>query len=313
MNQILTFHNIDGSEKQLIKVIRFFSIFIILFSLILIGEGALGYKDLKEEHVHIDTPDIKIDKMAGTVILNINSNIGINKVICYWNDGLPDTIDESGEKEVYLERDIPPGTNDLYLEIIDTQGNSIKYNPIKISYEETAIDNENWEVAVTKDKTKPTVTLGASKGKVTINASDNVKMSYITYSWNGGDETKVTGLSEDEKSLTADIEVPKGDNKLTIKAYDKAGNETILEKDVHGTDGPSINVVKEGSQLIIKVEDEFGITKITYNFNGEEKTIDSINETSYEFKLDLVQGENYIIIDAYENNVKSEYKGKTTF
>jgi hypothetical protein len=314
MNQILSFQTAKSSKEQIKKIIKFFSIFIILFSLVLIVEGVFRYKELKNNtKVRIDTPDISVEKNDGIVGLTINSKIGINEITYYWNDGLPDTIKQNGENEVYIERDIPTGTNELYLEIIDSQGNTIKYDPIKIVYDEETTDDEDWEVAVTKDSTKPTVTLNSANGKITINASDNVKMSYITYSWNGEEETKVTGLSDDEKSLTADIEVPKGNNKLTVKAYDKADNETILEKDVIGVNGPSISVVKENNQIIVNVEDELGITKITYNFNGEEKTIEDINETSYEFKLDLVDGENYIIVDAYNSNAKNEYKGKTKY
>ena len=200
----------------------------------------------------------------------------------------------------------------MNLEIVDSEGNQIKYDPIKISYENTSEDGENWQVAVNNDKTEPIVSLGAKKGKVTINASDNVRMSYVTYSWNGGEETKITGLSEDEKSLSAEIDVLKGDNKLIVRAYDVAGNVATVEKDVHGTDGPEIKVKKENDEIVINVEDQFGITKIYYNFNGEEKTIENINEKTYEIRLKLIDGENYVIIEAYENNVKNEYKGKTT-
>ena len=47
-------------------------------------------------------------------------------------------------------------------------------------------------------------------------------------------------------------------------------------------------------------------------FNNEEKTIDNIEGNSYDLSFDLKDGENFVIIRAYEGNVKSEYKGKTT-
>lgn len=137
-------------------------------------------------------------------------------------------------------------------------------------------------------------------------------MSYITYAWNDEPEVTVTGLSEDEKSLNVEIDAKKGNNTLKIKAYDKAGNVEALEKEVHGTDGPKIDVKKDNNKIIVKVTDEYGITKIKYNFNGAEETIDNLNQNEYEKELDLIDGENYIIIEAYEKTVKTEYKGKTT-
>ena len=116
----------------------------------------------------------------------------------------------------------------------------------------------------------------------------------------------------DEKTLNARIDAIKGNNKIKIKAYDKAGNVKELEKEVHGTDGPKITVKKDSGKIIVNVTDEFELTKIEYNFNNAEKTIDNIEGTTYEFSLDLQDGENFIIVNAYEGNVKTEYKGKTT-
>ena len=312
MNQILSFGHAGDSKKQINKVIKSFSFFIIILAIILIIEGILGYKKAKEKKVYVERPDIDVIRNGDVTILDISSKIGIEKVIYFWNDGIENTVEKNGEKNFELEIGTTIGTNDLNLEIVDSEGNQIKYDPIKISYENTSENGENWQVAVNNDKTEPIVSLGAKKGKVTINASDNVRISYVTYSWNGGEETKITGLSEDEKSLSAEIDVLKGDNKLIVKAYDVAGNVATVEKDVHGTDGPDIKVKKENDEIVINVEDQFGITKIYYNFNGEEKTIENINEKTYEIRLKLIDGENYVIIEAYENNVKNEYKGKTT-
>ncbi|MBP3502439.1 MAG: hypothetical protein J6K42_03050 [Clostridia bacterium] len=312
MNQILSFGYAGESEKQRKKVIKTFSFFIIIFAIILIIEGIFGYKEAKEKKVYVERPDIDIIRNGDITILKVNSEIGIEKVIYFWNNGIENIVEKDGEQNFELEIETTIGTNDLNLEIIDAEGNSIKYDPVKISYENLPENEEDWQTAILKDKTEPIVSLGAIKGKVTINASDNVRMSYVTYSWNGEEETKITGLSEDEKSLTAEIDALKGDNKLIVKAYDKAGNVATVEKDVHGTDGPEIKVKRENDEIVINIDNQFGITKIYYNFNGEEKTIENINEKTYEIKLQLVDGENYVIVEAYENNVKNEYRGKTT-
>lgn len=316
MNQILSFQTIGNSKIQLKKVIRFFSIFIILFALILVIEGIFGYYKNKNKKVVIkETPDINIQRDNGTTILNITSNIGVQKVIYSWNDGIEDSVEEGGKNNVEVKIPTTIGTNDLNIKIIDSNGNTIVYNPVKISYEENQEENVNWEEAIKTDKTKPKVSIESVKGKIVITATDDVKMSYVTYSWNGEEENKITGLSDDEKTLTTEIDstnVKKGTNKLIVKAYDKAGNVETVEKEVQGANGSEIKVNQENGELVVNVKNDINITKIEYNFNGEDKTIDNINQKEYTFKLQMKDGENKISISAYADSLKSDYQNTFT-
>ena len=316
MNQILSFQTIGNSKIQLKKVIHFFSIFIILFALILVIEGSFGYYKNKNKKVVIkETPDINIQRDNGTTILNITSNIGVQKVIYSWNDGIEDSVEEGGKNNVEVKIPTTIGTNDLNIKIIDSNGNTIVYNPVKISYEENQEENVNWEEAIKTDKTKPKVSIESVKGKIVITATDDVKMSYVTYSWNGEEENKITGLSDDEKTLTTEIDstnVKKGTNKLIVKAYDKAGNVETVEKEVQGANGSEIKVNQENGELVVNVKNDINITKIEYNFNGEEKTIDNINQKEYTFKLQMKDGENKISISAYADALKSDYQNTFT-
>ena len=316
MNQILSFQTIGNSKIQLKKVIRFFSIFIILFALILVIEGSFGYYKNKNKKVVIkETPDINIQRDNGTTILNITSNIGVQKVIYSWNDGIEDSVEEGGKNNVEVKIPTTIGTNDLNIKIIDSNGNTIVYDPVKISYEENQEENVNWEEAIKTDKTKPKISIESVKGKIVITATDDVKMSYVTYSWNEEEENKITGLSENEKTLTTEIDstnVKKGINKLIVKAYDKAGNVETVEKEVQGANGSEIKVNQENGELVVNVKNDINITKIEYNFNGEEKTIDNINQKEYTFKLQMKDGENKISISAYADALKSDYQNTFT-
>ena len=120
MNQILSFQTMGNSKIQLKKVIRFFSIFIILFALILIIEGSFGFYRNKNKKVIIkETPNINIQRDKGTTILNITSNIGVQKVIYSWNDGIEDSVEEGGKNNVEVKISTTIGTNDLNIKIID--------------------------------------------------------------------------------------------------------------------------------------------------------------------------------------------------
>lgn len=316
MNQILSFKTIGNSKVQLKKVIKFFSVFIIFFGIILATEGAFGYYQNKNKNVIIgETPNISIKRNNDITILNITSKIGVHKIIYSWNDGIETTMEKSGEKELEVEIPTTLGTNDLNIKIVDSNGNTITYDSVKIAYDGAQDTNENWEEAVKNDKTKPILTVESVKGRIVITAKDDVKMSYVTYSWNGEEENKVTGLSDDEKSLTTEIDsrsVKKGTNKLVVKAYDKAGNVETVEKEVQGANGSEIQVNQEDDNIVIKVKNDINITKIVYTFNGEEKTIDNINKNEYEFKLPLKDGENKISISAYADSLKSDYENTFT-
>ena len=316
MNQILSFKTIGNSKVQLKKVIKFFSVFIIFFGIILATEGAFGYYQNKNKKVIIgETPNISIKRNNDITILNITSKIGVHKIIYSWNDGIETTMEKSGEKELEVEIPTTLGTNDLNIKIVDSNGNTIPYDSVKIAYDGAQDTNENWEEAVKNDKTKPILTVESVKGRIVMTAKDDVKMSYVTYSWNGEEENKVTGLSDDEKSLTTEIDsrsVKKGTNKLVVKAYDKAGNVETVEKEVQGANGSEIQVNQEDDNIVVKVKNDINITKIIYTFNGEEKTIDNINKNEYEFKLPLKDGENKISISAYADSLKSDYENTFT-
>ena len=322
MNQILMFRNTENSQRIMKTNAKHLCIYLILFALILVGEGGWKlYTNLKKE-VYVSKPEITGNIDLDKTVFNVKSEVGIKKITYAWNNGEETTINKFGEKEFSFEVNNPIGVNELALKSYAVDGSTVTYDTIKIVYDEpddefggpdAEIPQEvDKKTAIENDKNPPTISLTAEPGKVIITVSDDVMMDYVAYSWNDGEEVRITGLSADEKTLSAKIDALKGDNKLKVKAYDKAGNVKEFEKDVHGTDGPEISVTKNDTQLMIKVTDEYEITKIEYNFNNEEKTIENIEGNTYEFTLDLVDGENFIIVKAYEGNVKKEYKGKTT-
>ena len=317
MNQILTFRTAEDSKKQLKKVISFFCIFIILFALVLVAEGVNNYLKIKTSKIDVIPPEIMIERANEKTILKIESKTGMREIRYYWNimsEGISGNVTKegiNGGKTATIEVPTLNGTNELIVEILDSQGSLIKYEPIIITYDVNNNQDVDWETAVKNDKTKPSIKLEGMDGKIRISATDNLKMSYVSYSWNDGEETVISGLSEDEKAIAESIDVLEGSNKLKVKAYDRAGNEEVVEKEIKGVKGPAIKVLREDNQIVINVEDETKITKIVYNFNGEEKTVDNIDGKNYELRLDLVEGDNYVIVDAYRDDVKSTYKGKT--
>ena len=321
MNQILSFRNTENSQKILKKNTKHLCIFLIMFALVFVVEGGWKLYDNLHKQVNVIKPEITGNIELNKTVFNVKSEIGIKKIAYTWNNGEETVINKNGEKEFNFEVNNPIGVNELAIKTFAVDGSTVTFDTIKIVYDEA--DDQfggpdadippevDKKTAIENDKNAPTISLTAEPGKVVITATDDVMMDHVTYSWNGGEEVTVTGLSADEKTSSTKIDAMKGNNKIKVKAYDKAGNVKEIEKDVHGTDGPTITVTKDDNKIMVKVTDDYEITKIEYNFNNEEKTIENIEGNTYEFSLDLVDGDNFIIIKAYEGNIKKEFKGKT--
>ena len=236
--------------------------------------------------------------------LKVAGEIGINKVEYSWNSGSKAVLKGEGKKNAIFEIEIPQGDNKLNVSVVDVEGNRTDFDKIDVSF------------AATGDTVKPKVSIvkSSTQGKITISATDETELDYIAYNWEGEEQVKVEPTDEDKKVITQDISIEEGTKKLTVIAYDKQGNKGEISKNIIGSNGPEIKVTVEDNNFIIKVTDKNKITKIEYTFNEELFTIDNIPENSkeYEFKLELKDGTNYLKVNAYENDLMTEYKCKKT-
>ena len=140
MNQILSFQNTANGKKIIQKNIKSMCIFFILFAVVLIFEGAWKLYTNLSKDVDVDKPTLVGHRSADKTIFEVKSNIGIQKVIYSWNDGEESVIEKAGEKETTFEIDNRIGINVLKLRIVDSDGNSVTYDDIKVVYEEEEDD-----------------------------------------------------------------------------------------------------------------------------------------------------------------------------
>lgn len=165
-----------------------------------------------------------------------------------------------------------------------------------------------------KDKSKPVISIENANGKLLVTAKDETEIAYLSYQWEGAEEKKFNPSEEDKTTVKQEIEVQKGTQKLTLTAVDTAGNIETTTKKIIGSNGPEIKASLSEGNIVVKVTDEFGITKIVYTHNEEEHTVEGIpaNAKEFEFKVALKDGDNYLKINAYENSIMTEYKCKKT-
>ena len=133
--------------------------------------------------------------------------------------------------------EIPIGTNNLYLKVIDITGKTVSYN------QQYILENA--------DRTKPEIELLVENSKVKIVVKDETELDYMKYYWNDEDETKITAREESLKQIEEKIDILKGQNTLTIIAVDKAGNEQTKEQIFKGAKKPKIELLRDGNELVI--------------------------------------------------------------
>jgi len=162
------------------------------------------------------------------------------------------------------------------------------------------------------DTEKPKLQVTVSGNYAKIKATDETEMDYITYKWNDEPETKISGYQEDKTTIQESVEVLKGENKLTILAVDKAGNQTQTIKTYQGVTKPIISVIQEGNELVIKVTDEDGIDYVYYMLNGKEyKLRTPTTQKELEYRQAMDEGENRISIQAYSiNGEVTKFEGR---
>lgn len=301
MNQILSTG--DKQEKSNINnIIRIFCVIIIVFSIFFIVQGTYALVKSKNEKIisSADRPNVSIDSKGGSAVINVKNNKSISKVLYSWDNGESMEIDAQNKTELAETVVVPNGDCTLNISVIDSNGLVSKYE-------------QKFEYDPSVDLASPEINISAVPGKITIEAKDNVEMGYITYKWNDEQEVKVEVSGEDRTKIVQEIEVKKGSNTLKVVATDKAGNTKQDERDILGASKPKIVVGKSGSDLVIKVTDEEQVTKVEYTLNGSQYTQENTgdNKKEFVFKVGMKQGENVIVIKAYnKSGLVQEFAGK---
>ena len=302
MNQILLTNDEKRGSSGMKPIIRFFCVAIIVFAIILICEGGFKLYNSLGKNKDFPKPALISEKNGSSLNIVVNGEIGINKLVYSWNGGNETVVEGNGMKTANFEIQIPNGDNVLSSYVVDVKGNKTKFEDVPVSF------------TASEDTVKPIIALENVNGKLDVSVTDETELDYMIYQWEGSDEVRVDASEEDKKMIKQSIEVEKGTKKLVITAYDKSGNKQSVTKKIIGSNGPTVTASLSNGNFVIKVTDEFGLTKIEYTHNDELFTINDLpqNATEYEFTIPVKDGENYVKVNAYENGIMTEFKCKKT-
>ena len=293
MNQIL-FINTEkkkGGPLEVKTVLRIFAVIIIVFGIILIGKASFGLLN-KEEETSGKIPSIEVSQTGAKLNLVVTHDKQIDKITYMWNNETPETVLQGrGRNNISETIDLPMGINILNLKVVDISGKTATYN------KQYSLQNG--------DVIGPEIELEQDGSKVKIIARDETALDYIEYYWNEEDSTKVEATDLSPKQVEERIQILKGVNTLYIVAVDKAGNETVKEQPYKGTTKPAVSVTLDGTTAVMKISDVEGVQKLEYELNGTQYSTDpentgaSLNIKEFEYRQELVSGQNKLVIRVY--------------
>ena len=307
MNQILYKQKQKkNSTIEINKIVLFFSIAMIVFGVVLLGEGVYGsYKNgVMQDAIDNAVPVAALDREGQQLKIHVSHIRGIAKLEYNWNND-EDTanIIEGNSRTVIIQRlDLPAGTNTINVTVTDVNGKVGTYS--KEFYMENG-----------KDITKPKIELALVGNYVKVTATDETALSYITYRWNEEDETKVEPNETENAKIETNIEIKRGQNTLTIIAVDSSNNTKTTDEIFEGRVKPLLQVyVTQDGYLLMKASHEVGVKQIDFTLNGQAYSVQypEAPEMTYQHPLD--EGYNLISVTAYSvEDTQETFEGQCTY
>ena len=273
-------------NKDIAKILTFFCIFNIIYGLALIGSGVWGIQLNKPKPA--DIPQVTLDKVGSRVTIHISTEYPVQYASYRWNGGAETEIPTNGLTEVTTAIKVIEGNNILNITVTDIYENVYHY---KRQYIRNSQDNVDPVINVTSD--------GAN---ITITATDDQKIAYISYKWGDEEETiiRANGNIEetDGKILTTTITARRGANILTINAQDAEENMAkTVTYNVQAAECPTVELSYENGNLIIYTKDDVGLKTLTIVLDGStySQELDG-NPLEYKAAIPLQSGRHEISI-----------------
>ena len=306
MNQILYVQKEKkkGSTVEINKIVMFFSISIIVFGLVMLGEGVYGAYRNGEMRSVIEntTPTIALDREGQQLKISVSHIRELQTLTYNWNDD-EDTnmqIDVTGKSSIVQRIELPSGENTFNITVVDINGKTT--NLSKEFYMETG-----------RDITKPVIDISVVGNYIKIVATDENGLSYLTYRWNEEEETTIQADATNSGKIEENVEIKRGKNTITIIAVDSSNNTISRTETFEGRVKPTINVWIDVNQLHIVGKHDGGIEKIEYSINGQTYTKDNPEGTEMEAVQALSPGYNRVSITVYSKEETQEtFEGECT-
>ena len=273
------------------SVTIFFSIFLIIFGICLIGVSIYSIVNNKSKtisSVQPDSPRIDVTQNATELEIEVTCTSEISKIEYNWEGQETKNINSNGRKNMNLKVDIPSGTNIFSMVVTDTEGRTNQYKQ---------------EYVGAKEPNIVTFNPNQIENKIIVVCEENQIIKYMAYNYDDQAEKQI-----EINNTTGRIEIDslQGEHDLTIKVGYEDGT---VGKSTNKVYAPTVSVGTNGAnghynKFIINASDVKNIKKVIINFNGEEKE-EQVDSKTYSKEIDLQPGEpgtNKLKVTVYNEN-----------
>ena len=273
------------------SVTIFFSIFLIIFGICLIGVSIYSIVNNKSKtisSVQPDSPRIDVTQNATELEIEVTCTSEISKIEYNWEGQETKNINSNGRKNMNLKVDIPSGTNIFSMAVTDADGRTNQYKQ---------------EYVGAKEPNIVTFNPNQIENKIIVVCEENQIIKYMAYNYDDQAEKQI-----EINNTTGRIEIDslQGEHDLTIKVGYEDGT---VGKSTNKVYAPTVSVGTNGAnghynKFIINASDVKNIKKVIINFNGEEKE-EQVNSKTYSKEIDLQPGEpgtNKLKVTVYNEN-----------
>ena len=153
---------------------------------------------------------------------------------------------------------------------------------------------------------KPTIQVEESETEITLRVSHSRALSKVTYKWNNDEEVELQASGKREVSQT--IEIPTGENTLTIYAQDENGQETTYQKSYTLEGDITIDFALDGNNIKVTASGKNELSYMTYRWDEEEETRVDINDTQIEQSIEIPMGQHTLTVIVVDVNNTTETK-----
>lgn len=291
MNQILNTENKKrknnrGGAIEIKSIVRFFALAILLFGIILLGEGSYAiYRNIDDKKPE-NIPSVTLGRVNDKAIIHVEHNVEISKITYFWDNG-EKTVIPVGSPLAQEEITLLGYSSTLNINIEDINGKQVSY---KKYYDLDYVDI-----------TKPTIEITTEDGnnKMIIVAKDETALAYISYQWEGEEEVIIEAETQNQIEIKKEVTLTPGTKSIKAIAEDQNGNVERIQKEIVATtEKPQITILHDVNKIIIEAKDKDGVKDIVINLNGERYSAREINRTEVQVgPLELKEGNNTISIE----------------
>ena len=153
---------------------------------------------------------------------------------------------------------------------------------------------------------KPTIQVEENETEISLRVSHSRALSKVTYKWNNDEEVELQASGKKDVSQT--IEIPTGENTLTIYAQDENGQETTYQKSYTLEGDITIDFALDGNNIKVTASGKNELSYMTYRWDEEEETRVDINNTQIEQSIEIPKGQHTLTVIVVDENNTTETK-----